>query len=60
MMEGCIVCDRFNNCSQCMSDYDLQDGVCVGSGGGVNVIAIALGVAGGVVVLIILGKRLII
>ena len=43
-----------------MSDYDLQNGVCVGSGGGVNVIAIALGVAGGVVVLIILGKRLII
>ena len=43
-----------------MSDYDLQDGVCVGSGGGVNVIAIALGTAGGVVVLVVLGKILII
>ena len=57
-MEGCLVCDRFNSCSQCMQDYDLQDGRCVSNEPGVNVIAIAFGAAGGVVFLVILGKIL--
>ena len=58
MMEGCLVCDRYNSCSQCTQNFELQDGVCRDNGGGANVIAIALGAAGGVVVLVALGTRL--
>ena len=39
-----------------MQDYDLQNGICVSNGPGVNVIAIAFGAAGGVVFLVIVGN----
>ena len=60
MMEGCLTCDSYNYCTQCMQDYDLIDNTCKSNGPGVNVIGIALGAACGVIFLVAAGTSMLI
>lgn len=57
MMEGCLLCEGLGRCSACMQEYELlPDGSCKPTGQ-TSVIVIALGVAGGAVLLVVMGTH---
>ena len=55
LVKGCLYCSNYSKCETCLHGYELtEDGKCE-NGKKVNIIAISLGVAGGVIFLVVVG-----